>query len=214
MATHLYKNKPLKKKIQFTLYQNKWVLLVFYFGLFIGLIFYGIKFCFEEYYILRHFLSMSLNDYMIGMLTLIDIAMVAALVKMVTTGGYQSFIDKVPENTEKVSSGVLKVKMSTSLVGVTAIHLLKDFMIEGFRTPEQIQQLVIKMIIHVIFIYSSIKLGEVDLMHSKSELIEEKTKKIELQNEMLLLEIKKHHADNKHHGPIKSRVPIKSTPEA
>jgi len=50
----------------------------------------------------------------------VDIVMIANLVKMIITGSYHSFIDKTHnEEIEKVSSGMLKVKMSTSILGVT-----------------------------------------------------------------------------------------------
>lgn len=204
------KNKLLKKKIQFLLYQNKWILLVFYFGLVIGLGLYAIKFLIVLFDIVIHFWSDTENDMLIGMLTLVDLAMIANLIKMVITGSYQSFVDKVPENTEKVSSGLLKVKMSTSLIGVTAIHLLKDFVESSNVAHKDIQywyNLSVKVGIHVIFIISSWVLAKIDLMHSDSELIEEKSEHIKLKNEILIHQIK-HHRINR---PIVSKLPTDSS---
>lgn len=196
----IHKNKILKKKIQFLLYQNKWILLIFYVGLVIAFLAYAIKFCFIEYQIIVDSLYVKENQVLIGILTLVDLAMIANLIKMVITGSYQSFVDKVPENTEKVSSGLLKVKMSTSLVGVTAIHLLKDF-IESMdiknHDTQYFYSLGIKVGIHIIFIISSRQLAKIDLIHSESELIEEKTEKIKLQNEIIKHEIK-HHVNHRH----------------
>ena len=52
----------------------------------------------------------------------VDIVMIANLVKMIITGSYNSFVSKKHDDeNEKVSSGMLKVKMSTSIMGVSAI---------------------------------------------------------------------------------------------
>lgn len=176
-----------KKKLQEALYLHKWILYGFYWGLVLALAAYFVNYMFVDYNFLKSFFSHDKNQIMLGILELVDIVMVANLIKMITTGSFQSFIDKVPENTEKVSSGLLKVKMGTSLVGITAIHLLQVF-IEPEKEPTH--DLVIKVIIHIVFLYSAKVLSQIDYMHSKSEFKEAqaeylvaKTKVLELQIE-------------------------------
>jgi hypothetical protein len=67
--------------------------------------------------------------------------------------------------------------MGTSIVGITTIHLLQTFI----QTPNAVNDpdFVVKMIIHAIFICSSMALSWIDTLHAKSELYEAKARKIE-----------------------------------
>jgi uncharacterized membrane protein YqhA len=54
--------------------------------------------------------------------------MIAIFVKMIITGSYHSFVDKNHgQPNESSSSGMLKVKLATSIMGVSSIHLLQSF---------------------------------------------------------------------------------------
>jgi len=154
--------------IQRALFQSKFLLIPFYIGLVVAQILYCYKFVQEVVHLLSNFVGMTETDVMLAVLTLIDITMVANLIKMIITGSYQSFVDKVPENTEKVSSGLLKIKMSTSLIGVSSIHLLQIFISPKGSDKE----LAIMFIIHFIFLMGSATLAYIDFLHSKSELLE------------------------------------------
>ncbi len=163
------KTKPPKGNlVQRVLFSSKFLLVPFYFGLIVAQILYCYKFVEEVIHLLGNFTSMTESNVMLSVLTLIDVTMVANLIKMIITGSYQSFVEKIPENTEKVSSGLLKVKLSTSLIGVSSIHLLQTF-ISPHGTD---RELAIKFIIHGIFILGSVALAYIDFLHSKSELLE------------------------------------------
>ena len=101
---------------------------------------------------------------MLGILTLVDITMVANLLIMVIIGGYATFVSRLdlekevdkPEWLNKVDAGTLKVKLSGSLVGVSGIHLLQIFInIEN----KNLEQVTLQIIIHVVFLVSSIALA-------------------------------------------------------
>lgn len=97
-------------------------------GIMIGLGVYVYTDTLEVIHMVHRGLSLSTQQSMLILLELVDMAMIANLVKMVITGSYTSFVSKNhKENTERVSSGLLKVKMSTSLVGVSSFHLLQIF---------------------------------------------------------------------------------------
>ena len=86
---------------------------------------------------------------------------------MIITGSYNSFVDKThSEDAEKVSSGVLKVKMATSIMGVSSIHLLQTF-INSAQVP--IETIYKQLLIHGIFIVGGIVLAFIDYLHVKSE---------------------------------------------
>ena|ERR1041385_827141 len=166
--------KQLKRVLEQILFANKWLLVVFYFGLIIAQVMYSYTYAVEVWHMLHHATSLTKEEAMVAVLTLVDIAMVANLIKMIITGSYQVFVDKIPENTEKVSSGALKVKMGTSLVGVTSIHLLQSFI----SATELNTELGVKVGLHVLFLISALVLSQIDLLHAKAEYWDARTEAI------------------------------------
>jgi len=142
-------------------------------GLIVAQVVYGIKFAEGVWELLQHFWTMDETQVMLAVLTLIDIVMIANLLKMIISGSYQTFVDKAssPEG-EKVSSGLLKVKMGSSLIGVSSIHLLQVFLNSDGLTD---RDLLVKITIHVVFLVSTVGLAVIDWLHVKSEATEHKT---------------------------------------
>ena len=110
---------------------------------------------------------------MLGVLTLVDITMVANLLIMVIIGGYSTFVSKMnigshedrPDWLEKIDAGTLKVKLAGSLVGVSGIHLLQTFINIENQNLEQVKW---QVIIHVVFLLSSVLLAYTEtLLHKK-----------------------------------------------
>lgn len=157
-------HKEINDKISFInkiviniLFGSKWLLVIFYLGLILAQCFYCIKFCQEVYHLSFNFWKLSENELMLIILTLIDITMIANLIKMIITGSYQTFVQNLDDaGTEKVSSGLLKVKMGSSLVGVSSIHLLQTFIDSNSISDRDI---FIKCAIHVIFLISTVGLA-------------------------------------------------------
>ena len=147
-----------KKMIETVIFSSKWLLIPFYLKLFMTL---G--------KLMYHFFSEGTlsNEDLMSTLEDVDIVMIANLVKMIITGSYNSFVDKThSEDAEKVSSGVLKVKMATSIMGVSSIHLLQTF-INSAQVP--IETIYKQLLIHGIFIVGGIVLAFIDYLHVKSE---------------------------------------------
>ena len=95
----------------------------------------------------------------------VDVVMIANLIKMIITGSYHSFVDKTHGNeSEQVSSGALKVKMATSILGVSSIHMLKTFIEEGGMTDVVYKQIWI----HGAFIIGAVALAFIDYLHEKT----------------------------------------------
>lgn len=157
----------MKKFIRSILFGSKWLLVPFYLGLILAQAFYCFKFCQEIFELSQSFWHITESELMLAILGLVDICMVANLLKMIITGSYQTFIEKVEDaGTEHVSSGLLKVKMGSSLIGVSSIHLLKIFInSQGISTGE----LITKCSIHIIFLVSTVGLAYIDYLHGETE---------------------------------------------
>jgi uncharacterized protein (TIGR00645 family) len=142
---------------------SRWIQAPLYAGLIIGTIIYTLKFIIELWHLIQHGMSWSESDMMIGLLTLVDMTMVANLVIMVIIGGYYTFVSKIEIKGEDklgwldaVNAGILKVKLASSLVGVSGIHLLRTFItLESFKDNNVINY---QIIIHLVFLISTLGL--------------------------------------------------------
>lgn len=163
IVTEVPNMHPLKRFIEQILVQTRWILIVFYLGLIVAQVLYAFKFTGELVHLCSEFRSLSENELMLAVLTLIDITMIANLIKMIIAGSYQSFVAKIEgDHTERVSSGYLKVKMGGALVGVSSIHLLQAFInTSALPMPE----LIAKCGIHLVFLISTVGLAYIDYLH-------------------------------------------------
>jgi uncharacterized protein (TIGR00645 family) len=127
------------------IYGIRWGLIPMYVGLWIAIVAYNVQF-FREIIdflfawspgaFLPHLRQNDSTHFLLWVLSLIDITMIANLVVMTTVGGYSTFVKEYdvknlegkPRWMNGLDSSSLKIKMGMSLIGVSAIHLLKTFM--------------------------------------------------------------------------------------
>ncbi len=108
---------------------------------------------------------------MLVVLALIDVVMISNLLIMVIVGGYETFVSRMnleshpdqPEWLSHVNASVLKVKLSTAIIGISSIHLLKTF-INAANYTEQV--LMWQTLIHITFLLSALAIAGTDRMMS------------------------------------------------
>ena len=109
---------------------------------------------------------------MLSVLGLVDMSMVANLVYMVVVGGYTMFVSKMdihnhpdcPTWLESTNANTLKIKLASSLVGVSGIHLLKTFIeLSGHEAEHaehiEISHVMWQVLIHITFLGSALALA-------------------------------------------------------
>jgi uncharacterized protein (TIGR00645 family) len=165
--------KKIEKLFESMVFASRWLQAIIYAGLIIGSGFYTYKFVRELIHICMTVHDVTESQFMLGILTLVDIAMVANLLVMVIIGGYSTFVGKMDveskeklEWLDKVSAGTLKVKLAASLVGVSGIHLLQTFINIENKNPETIKW---QVIIHAIFLVSTIGLAITEKIYSSKK---------------------------------------------
>ena len=137
MALHNHNTPKNKKKIikmvELVLFSSRWVLIPVYFALFISLVIYALVDIQEFLHYIGKFGSLTKDTATLAFVEMIDLAMIAALGKMIITGGYNSFVSREHGyQNENIGSGLLKVKIATTIVGVVSISLLqKSLVVEG-----------------------------------------------------------------------------------
>jgi uncharacterized protein (TIGR00645 family) len=160
----------LVKALETFIFASRWIQAPLYLGLILAQVVYCWLFMVELSHLAHNALStskISETDIMLAVLGLIDVVMIANLLIMVIVGGYETFVSRLdleghpdqPEWLSHVNAGVLKVKLSTAIIGISSIHLLKTFI-----NAENLSEHTIKwqVIIHVVFLISALAMAFVD----------------------------------------------------
>lgn len=153
-------------------FASRWIQAPLYGGLIVAELLYAYKFLAELFEMVRHIRQLEETIFMLGVLSLIDITMVANLLTMVIIGGYATFVSKLeledhpdrPEWLTHVDPGTIKIKLAASLIGISSIHLLKAFVDVANESPEHIKW---KIFIHMTFLGSAILLAWTDKLMLK-----------------------------------------------
>ena len=166
--------KPMGQKIENgfekIIFFSRWVQAPMYFGLIVASILYAYKFLMELIHLVTEINTITEEALMLGVLTLVDIVMVANLLVMVVIGGYSTFVSQMhsfenhedkPDWLDHISAGTLKIKLAGALVGISGIHLLKTFIDINLHDSAHIMW---QVIIHVVFLCSGIALALVEKM--------------------------------------------------
>ncbi|TIX96923.1 MAG: TIGR00645 family protein [Mesorhizobium sp.] len=157
--------KRLELAIESIILATRWLLVVFYIGLGLALAIYAVSFGKKLYEFAFNALTLGDTDTILKMLGLIDAALVASLVVMVIISGYENFVSRFDENDGKVhwlgtiDVGSLKVKVASTIVAISSIHLLQVFLNSVSYTTDQLMWLTI---IHLAFVLSALMLAYID----------------------------------------------------
>jgi uncharacterized protein (TIGR00645 family) len=163
--------KTIAKRIEFfmenLLFSSRWLLAPFYFGLAASLIVLLIKFLLELLHLAEGAFTSSESDVILGLLTLVDLTLTGSLLIIVIFSGYENFVSRMDHSTHgdrpewmgTIDFAALKLKMLSSIVAISAVQLLRQFMSLGTVTPEREKELMWLVIIHVVFVVSSVLLA-------------------------------------------------------
>ncbi len=163
----------MKSTIRFLesfIFASRWIQAPLYLGLIVAQLIYCWLFMVELSHLVAsafdasHF---SETDVMLVVLGLIDVVMIANLLIMVIVGGYETFVSRLdldehpdqPEWLSHVNAGVLKIKLSTAIIGISSIHLLKSFINAANLSDHTLQW---QVIIHIVFLFSALAMAIVD----------------------------------------------------
>ncbi len=149
------------------LFASRWILAFMYLGLVLVQVVYCYFFLHEVYHLLESARRLEENSLLLAVLGLIDIVMIANLLLMITLGGYDTFVSNMriedhpdrPEWLSHMDASALKVKLSTALIGISSIHLLRTFINASNVSNEVVMR---QVVIHTMFIIASYVLARLD----------------------------------------------------
>ncbi|NBV48487.1 MAG: TIGR00645 family protein [Verrucomicrobia bacterium] len=163
--------KKCENTLEYFIFASRWVQSPIYVALIFAAIAYAWKSVQELLHLLDGFSAATESAIMVGILSLVDISMVANLVNMVVVGGYVTFVSRIdfgdngdrPDWLDHINANTLKVKLAGSLASISAIHLLKSFIaitetvVEGTMISANAEKAVLwQAIIHGVFLVSMI----------------------------------------------------------
>ena len=165
--------RSFEKLMESLMFASRWLLAPFYFGLIISLFFLLIVFVKEVIHFIIHF-STDETELILFILTLIDLSFAGNLLIIVIFSGYENFVSKIniknhedkPEWMGTVDFGGLKLKLISSIVAISGIHLLKVFFdLENYTQ----NQILLYIAVHFTFVLSGVLLAYMDTLTGRGK---------------------------------------------
>ena len=175
--------KPrLETAFERTLFRARWLMAPIYLGLVAALFMLVVMFVREliHYFpaVFAPYGTMTANDGILVVLTLVDLSLAGNLLLIVLFSGYENFVSKLDLEGETdrppwmgtVDFSGLKMKLIASIVAISGIQLLKTFMNIG-KAGYQLnaEEAMWGVIIHLTFVTSGVLLALMDWLTAKTD---------------------------------------------
>jgi uncharacterized protein (TIGR00645 family) len=174
--------------VELLLFGGRWLLAPMYLGLVASLLALVLKFGVEVYHLALHIFDEDFQQISLRVLGLLDITLLGNLIVIMIFAGYENFVSKIavakgsvdrPSWMGKVDYSDLKIKLIGSLVAISVIELLKDFM----KSPENedFEATQWRIAIHLTFVVSGVLFAVMDYianMRSGMKRVEELESKL------------------------------------
>ncbi|BDF94465.1 MULTISPECIES: TIGR00645 family protein [Pseudoalteromonas] len=163
----------LEKFVESFIFRARWLLAPFFIGLLVAIILLLLKFFKYLYHMALNTFSATNEQLLVGILTLVDTALLAGLLLIIIFSGYENFVSKLnignhedrPAWMGKVGFSGLKMKLISAIVAISAVELLKVFISSPSHTSDE---LMWKVVIHVTFVISGVLFALTDFINSKT----------------------------------------------
>ncbi len=172
-------NNIIEKCIEQGLFASRWLMAPFYIGLSLSLTVLMISFLQELWHLFSSIGSITETDVILGALSLIDLSLAGNLILIVVFSGYENFVSKFeienrdqPDWRGSINFSMLKLKLISSIVAISGIHLLRIFMDKKPIDPTQFKWLLLT---HLAFVASGVLLALMDLIAAKAKLKKSKS---------------------------------------
>lgn len=165
--------KKLEHFVESIILASRWLLVMFYLGLTLALGLYALSFMKKLFDFVSQLFTLEETDTILKMLALIDAALVASLIVMVIISGYENFVSRFDNADEKeiswlgkVDAGSLKIKVASTIVAISSIHLLQVFLNAQQYTDGKLMWLTV---MHMAFVVSALFLAYIDRVMAQTK---------------------------------------------
>ncbi|HEX5048411.1 MAG TPA: TIGR00645 family protein [Gammaproteobacteria bacterium] len=152
----------IESTLEHWVFRSRWLLAPFFIGLLLAIVALLFKFVKSLWQLALDMFTLSPDQLIVSILSLVDAALIAALLLIIGFSGYENFVSKIgvgehedrPAWMGKVGFSDLKIKLMGAIVAISAVELLKAFINVDERSPWQ--PLAWKVGIHVTFVISGV----------------------------------------------------------
>jgi uncharacterized protein (TIGR00645 family) len=164
--------KPIESFIENAIMSARWLLVVFFGGLGLALVIYAVSYVQKFIKVAMNVFTYDESEMILAMLSLIDAALVASLLVMVMISSYENYVSRFDDAKHdlswlgKLDAGSLKIKVASSIVAISSIHLLQVFL----NAPQyENSKIMWFTILHMTFVFSALLLAYVDRISSTTK---------------------------------------------
>ena len=163
-------NEKFEELLERVIFGGRWLLAPLYLGLMLSLIPLLYRFFHNFYELMLHMTDIDMHHITLSILELLDTVLLGNLIIIIIFAGYENFVSKIkvaegaedrPHWMGHVDYSGLKIKLIGSLVAISVIELLKDFMQEG---PFDAKREGWRIGIHMTFVISGVLFALMDNM--------------------------------------------------
>ena len=169
--------KKFAHALEQVLFSSRWLLSPLYPGSVAVLVLVLMRLGLEVVSTVQCVRAYEQHTFILDVLALLDIVLLANLILIVIFAGYENFVSKIDAAHESedrphwmgtIDFSGLKLKLIGSLVAISVIELLKDFigLGEGHKVDEA---LIWRVIIHLVFVVSGVMFAIMDAIAARSE---------------------------------------------
>jgi uncharacterized protein (TIGR00645 family) len=168
----------IEQVVEKVLFGGRWLLAPLYVGLLLSLVPLIYRFFIEFIHLMEGIATLEMQQITLKILELLDVVLLGNLIIIVIFAGYENFVSKInvatnsvdrPHWMGRVDYSGLKIKLIGSLVAISVIELLKDFMMEG-AYDDKTQMW--RIIIHITFVISGVLFALMDFIADKREAVD------------------------------------------
>lgn len=153
--------------LEHLIFRSRWLLAPFFIGLVVAIGALLIKFGKELLNLMPKVVFGSESEVIVSILSLVDTALIASLLLIITFSGYENFVSKIgvgehedrPAWMGKVGFSDLKLKLIGAIVAISAVELLKAFINVAQLSNDQLKW---KVLIHLTFVASGVLFAVTD----------------------------------------------------
>lgn len=161
------------------LFSGRWLMAPMYLGLILSLFALLLRFGIDFYRLLTTVLSDDTQIVALHVLGLLDTTLLGNLIVLMIFAGYENFVSKInsavnavdrPSWMGKVDYSGLKIKLIGSLVAISVIELLKDFVEAPAHLNSKIE--IWRIAIHLTFVVSGVMFALMDFIADKRSIMD------------------------------------------
>ena len=157
----------MERQFERLLLRSRWLLVPMYVVLVLVLIVFAARAGSELFHLFEQIMAISETELVLAALALIDLALVGDLLVMVALSSYEAMVSSIDAHPDaekptwlgKYDAGTIKLKVASSLVAISAIHLLRTYL-NSSDVP--LARLLTLTAVHLAFVVSALILAYVD----------------------------------------------------